>query len=576
MRKLFLFIFLVVFWMRGFAQAPNWQWAKYIGSMYDELGISIAVDSSGSLYTTGNFSGIIDFDPGPDTFNIGINYEDVFISKLDASGNLIWAKAIGGTDVTAVYSICLDRQGNIYISGYFGGTTDFDPDSGVSNLTTSNGFNNDAFVAKYDSSCNFIWAKSFGSTFYPDDEIAFSVAVDSLGNVYSTGRFYYTVDFDPGPGTFYLSSVGTNGWSDIFISKLDSAGNFIWAERIGGTTGDDEGKSIAVTPGGEVYITGHATGTVDFNPGPAVSNINLARAFICKLNSSGNFLWAKGFLADSYDIAVDLSGNGDVCMTGAFMFSTDFDPGPGVFNLAPVGINDIFVVKLNSAGNFIWAKAMGGISASTGASSIAFAGSGSGDVYLTGSFADSVDFDPGPGIFYLIPMGYADIFIVKLNLAGNLEWAKSVGGTGYDYGLSVAVDDSGYTSVAGQFTSNYLPFDTITLINPGLEWNNDRDFFVAKLSTTPITIGVETELMDKKCITIFPNPADRELSIKNSELKINTVDIYDTVGERVFQFQTSNLKPQTTIDVSFLGPGIYFVKVNTEQKIFSKKIIISR
>ncbi len=400
------------------AQAQGW--AKSMGGTSVDEGLSIAVDGSGNVYTTGYFGGTVDFDPGPGVANLtSAGIEDIFVSKFDASGNYVWAKRMGGTGFDAGSSIAVDGSGNVYTTGSFEGTADFDPGPGVANLTSGRG--GDIFVSKLDASGNYVWAKSIMGA-----SLVRSIAVDGSGNVYTTGFFFNTADFDPGPGVANLSSASAGGY-DIFVSKLDASGNYVWAKRMGGMggmggIGDDEGRSIAVDGSGNVYTTGYFRGTADFDPGPGEANLTSAGfndIFVSKLDASGNYVWAKRMGGTSedegYSIAVD--GSGNVYTTGYFFGTADFDPGPGVANLTSAGSTNIFVSKLDASGNYVWAKRMGGTSFDRGYS---IAVDGSGNVYTTGIFLGMVDFDPGPGEANLTSAGGADIFVSKLLPDGSL------------------------------------------------------------------------------------------------------------------------------------------------------------
>ena len=172
---------------------------------------------------------------------------------------------------------------------------------------------------------SFVWAKQLGGSYH---DIGYSVVADNSGNVYTTGQFQGTADFDPGTGIFNLVSAGD---MDIFICKLNYSGNFIWAKRIGGISAD-RGTSIAVDAAGDVFITGYFHGTVDFNPGTWVYNLVSAGGrdiFICKISSSGNFIWAKQIGGSSDDrglsVTTDLSGN--VHASGIFWGTSGIDTG---------------------------------------------------------------------------------------------------------------------------------------------------------------------------------------------------------------------------------------------------------
>jgi len=269
----------------------NFVWAKQMGGGLADEGYSIAVDSSGNVYTTGYFLFIADFDPGPGTFNMtSAGAEDIFVSKLDASGNFVWAKQMVGTFDDYGFSIAVDGSGNVLTTGTFFGTADFDPGASIFTLTSA-GTEEDIFVSKLDGSGNFVWAKQMGGSF---NNRGYSIAVDDSGNVYTTGYFRGTSDFDPGPGTYNMTSSGAS--EDIFVSKLDASGNFVWAIRMGGFW-FDYGSSITLDGSANVYVMGNQNtpGNVDFDPDTGVYNLNntgIAANFIAQYDNSGNFICA--------------------------------------------------------------------------------------------------------------------------------------------------------------------------------------------------------------------------------------------------------------------------------------------
>lgn len=478
MKKLLLTISCLIVTLLTNAQSPIFQWAKsMVGDSSVSEGFSIDVDASGNIYTTGYFIGTTDFDPGIGIVNLTpVGYNDIFISKLNSSGNFVWVKQMGGTSYEDGRSIKVDASGNVFITGSFNGTVDFNPGLGIFNLTSSG--NDDIFITKLDSSGNFVWAKQIGQTSWDQ---GWSIVLSASGNIYTTGGFLGTVDFDPGPGTFNLTSTGGDlfilkldpsgsfvwaknmagtgssysfgnsidldasdnvystgyfegtvdfdpgaaivnltsvGDVDLFISKLDSVGNFVSVKKIGGFNGD-AGSSITVNSSGDVYTTGTFTWTVDFDPGPSIFNLtsggggSFSDAFILKLDSFGNFLWAKKMggtgNAGASSIALDASGN--VYTTGGFQYTVDFDPGAGVVNLTAPGVgNQLFISKLDSLGNFLWAQNLGDTLYENG-NSIAI--DTSGNVYSTGYFSGTADFDPGVGTYNLTASGGYNIFINK-------------------------------------------------------------------------------------------------------------------------------------------------------------------
>ncbi|MEI7607441.1 MAG: SBBP repeat-containing protein [Rhodospirillaceae bacterium] len=384
-------------------------WVKSFGGSADDVGCGVAVDGSGNVYVTGAFWSEVDFDPGVGTANLTSNgVEDVFIEKLDSSGAYVWTKTFGAADLDRAEGIAVDNSGNVVVTGYFHDTVDFDPGAGTYSLSASV---QDIFVEKLDSSGAFVWAKSFvGSTV----GVGSGVAMDGSGNVYITGYFMNTVDFDPGAG---IANLTTNAGTAVFIEKLDSSGNYVWAKAVG-DTGVDSGNGIAVDGSGNVYATGSFTGTVDFDPGAGTANLTgngVGSVFIEKLDSSGNYVWAKAVSGSSTNsgngVAVDDSGN--VYTTGSFSGAADFDPGAGTANLTSNGGTGVFIEKLDSSGNYVWAKGFGGSGNDAGTGIVV---DGSRNVFVTGTITGSLDFDSGPGAATLSDSG----FIARLDSSGVL------------------------------------------------------------------------------------------------------------------------------------------------------------
>lgn len=368
-----------------FDGAGNFIWVKQLGGPGWEECHDIDIDRDGNIYLTGFFLGGADWDPSAAIYPLtSSSGGDAFICKLDSSGNFVWARQTGGSQAVTSYSIAVDDSGNVFTTGFFDGTTDFNPGAGTFYLTVS-GYS-DIFVSKLDASGNFVWAKQMNGT---DGEAGYSIDVDVSGNVYTTGTFWGTVDFDPGIGTFYLNSPGEQ---DIYISKLDASGNFLWAKQMGG----DVGYSIVTDQTGHVYASGYF-GWDDIS--------------IFKLDSSGNITWAKQTDAVMvYSIAIDSALN--VYFTGQFFGTGDFDPGAGTFTMTSQGSTDSYISKLDSSGNFVWAVQLGGTDE---VHSRALAVDNNGSVYTTGYFNGTADFDPATATFNMTSSGSYDLFLHKLN-----------------------------------------------------------------------------------------------------------------------------------------------------------------
>jgi hypothetical protein len=474
---LLIIMFSVMAIMRVQAQTPGFEWAVQMGGDSLIQPTSIAVDAAGNQVIVGTFRGTADFDPDPNnTFNLTSNgWGDIFIQKLDVNGNLLWAASMGDVNNDRGSEVATDAAGNIYVTGYFWGTIDADPGPGTFTLSQDR---YTTMVLKIEPDGDLIWAKQMG-TGNAGHAYGCSIAVDNNMNVITTGYFYGRVDFDPGPGTFNLTCTS----NDVFIQKLDANGNFIWAKQIIGT----EAKiaySLATDASGNIYASGYFKGTVDFNPDSKLK-YNLTSygdydAFVLKLNGNGAFVWAKQIGGTAQDLcySIALDPSGFLYTTGYFSGTADFNPGTGTYNMTSAGSSDAYILKLDLNGNFIWAKQLGGPYVDCG-DEIAL--DSNGNVYITGYFYSTSDFDPGTGTSYLTSNGHADSFTYKSDSNGNFLWVTQTGGQDWDYGLTMALDGSGNIFTVGYFglTADFNPGGngTFDMTNSGAQ-----DMFVQKLN----------------------------------------------------------------------------------------------
>ncbi len=273
-----------------------YQWQFTWGNALNAEGLAIKADISNNYYLSGYKS------PGTiepksifkETFGGSATNKDIFLLKFSTDGTMEWSRTIGGPkeDFTTKKGITL-FDGNIYITGAFSDTVDFDPSpSGTAELISNGDY--DVFIAAYSSAGKFISCSGFGGTL---QDKSYSIAVDNFGDIFLTGSFKGTVDFDPTDQVYYKTSQGTNGASDIFIAKYNLGGNLIWVNTYGAPVS------------GSSYLSFGST---------------------VELDSVGNFI-----------------------TTGSFFGSCDFDPSSNVLTLSSSGLSDAYVVKYNRDGN-IW------------------------------------------------------------------------------------------------------------------------------------------------------------------------------------------------------------------------------
>ncbi|HKR04008.1 MAG TPA: T9SS type A sorting domain-containing protein [Bacteroidia bacterium] len=463
--------------------SQKYEWANSTGGNF------LKIDASGNSYIAGVFNGTRDFDPGPglDTMTSVGTYGDIFFAKYDSSGNHKWAKHIKGAAFAlqpTIKTLALDNAGNVFISGEFDYTIDFDPSSAIHNFNPSGG--TDIYIAKYDLSGNFVWLKQIGGT----GNESGSIYINASNDIYVTGQFNGTVDFDFSASVNNLTSSGTG---DIFIAKYDASGNYILAKSMGGAS-DEAGGTIFTDASDNIYIQGTFFGTSDFDPGPGIVNLTAASFdyFIAKYNASGNYVWAKNWGTVSYSTfiinSIANNAGGNILMTGGFGGTHDFDPGVGIQNLTSTGYLDIFLAEYDFSGNYLSAYKIG--SANYSDEGYALTTDVNNNIYLTGYFHEASDFDLGPGYMQLPSSspgsGYnMDAFIAKYNSAYSLMWIKMLGAGGssshYDYGNAIAADMSGNNIYISGFVTNATDFD------PGSGTQTFNGNFLTKYSQNLVT-----------------------------------------------------------------------------------------
>ena len=545
------------------ANGQNYEWAKKIGGANFDYIEDIAVDALGNVYVTGQFAGTVYFDPSVNKAKLSSTNGgyDVFIAKYNDLGNYMWAKKIGGTSTDNAYSLALDTFGNVYVTGNFWGTADFDPSSNVANLTATGDY--DIFIAKYNSSGNYSWAKNMGGT---SSDFGTSIAIDVLGNVCLTGYFNETVDFDPSSNTANLTSAGA---TDIFIAKFDTAGNYSWAQSMGGV-GSEISYSLTTDAYANIVVTGFFSSVSDFDPSSNVANLASAGGtdiFIAKYDIIGNYTWAIqiGGITTEMGNKIVVDDSGYVFVTGQFEGTSDFDPSSNIANLTSVGSSDIFIAKYNYLGNYIWAIQSGSTTADVRNSLAIDAMS---NIIVTGYFSGTSDFDPSLSTASLTSVGSNDIFMAKYNASGNYLSAKSMGGTGPDYGNSISIYNGNTVYLSGGFedVSDFDPsIDTINLTSAGY-----IDMFFSKYSD--IVTNIYSLQSIPSLFKIYPNPVSEEFTIEIAEqsfIQINTI-----LGGLVFSEQLE--KGKHTFSLSFLPNGVYTLSATQKQISQSIKFVVQK
>jgi hypothetical protein len=426
-------------------------WAKRFGDAFSQAGKRIAVDSKDNIIVTGTFAGTTDFGGG---LEMCAGAGDVFIVELDPSGSYRWAMSAGDASNQTGESIAADGSGNVLLLGDLSGSANF----GGGLLTSVDGI--DVFLAKLAPDGTHLWSKRFGNE---GDQYGASVAMDPQGNVVLTGRNEGSVSF--GGDVLTNPTSGALGGGAVFVAKLDPSGEHLWSKQLGDGS-DQYGDAVTTDGQGNIFVLAEGGGAMDFGGGPLIGAGGLD-VFLAKLDPTGKHLWSKRFgdamIQYGAGIAVDAQGN--VFMLASSSGGIDF--GGGL--LASKGALDVFVAKLDPAGNHIWSKRFGDGGNQMGRGIAVSQGS---EVLVTGYFEGQLSFGGG----MLGSVGSNDIFLTKLGNDGNHIWSARFGAMGDDRAEGIAADGAGDTLLTGSF-SGTTDFGSGPLMSAGA-----TDIFVAKLS----------------------------------------------------------------------------------------------
>jgi hypothetical protein len=385
-------------------QQHNVVWAKSAGGTFYEKPFAIDTDAEGCVYVSGSFwSDTVAF--GNDTLTGGENY-DFFVVKYDPNGNALWARGAGGPRGEQGNGIAWDASGSVYVCGYFSSHFTTFGNITLQNTDQDQFSDQEMFVVKYDPSGNALWAVKSSGT---DHEWAFTIALDSAGNVYTAGWFYSDT-MTLGPYTLI-----NNGYTNMFIAKIDPSGNVLWAKSAGGTQVDLL-HSLVYDPSGYIYATGFTgSPSITFDSHTFVnSNPGNGDMFLVKYDLNGNVIWARTPTCSSHQdgdaLALDTQGN--IYIAGTFW--GDMIIGSDTLTNEGITYEDIFAVKYDPNGNLVWSKKAGGPGRDWPNGIVV---SPSNDVYVAGYFAsDTMIFD-SIALYNCDTSNYYnhDVFIAKLS-----------------------------------------------------------------------------------------------------------------------------------------------------------------
>lgn len=574
MKKITLLLLLAMFSTVN-AQEILYSSSNTIESTQNITATKITKDANGNSIIVGTFIGQVDFDFSAAINNViseGANL-NTFILKLSASGNFVWVKTFSGSTTNASITISdiIVNSTNIYITGNFSGTVDFDPSSIILNKSVVAGsFSNtsDFYIGKYDLDLNPIWVQNSGST---ANDVINSFALDANGSLHAVGTFSGTADFDPGSGSTTLTPSGTGGGRyDGFYWKLGADGSFLKAFKLGGIYYDDARKIIVDSS--NILIMGVFSDTVDFDPSVTINNMSSSSGtdtYVLKLDLNHSFLSSIKIGSEAIDFKRDSSGNLFLVGLNSSQYE-DFDPSSATVFVAASSTSKLFILKLNSSYTFNWVKTFAS-SAYANSEFMDFEIDSADNLYILGRFKNIADFDPGAATYNLgmSNNAYFQTFIQKLNNDGNFVYAGilQADGSDYEFAYDMYVTSSAITMVGSISSSLYVDPNSTNVILYNTA--GQKDAFIVNLNQT--TLNIENFYQSK--ISMYPNPATSQInllfekSLENANIKIISMN-----GQVISQKQNiSGL--DFNMDVSRLNSGMYLIQISDKNAVWNSKFI---
>lgn len=470
------------------------------GDKYD-AGKIIAIDNDSNLYSVGYFQGTINLDVtgglievssvGNSLINSAI---DIYVAKYSPEKKLIWSFSIGSSGKDMPIDFKMDGDGNFYLTGYFSGLADFNPDLSVeNNLDAETG--RDIFLAKYNNDGKFQWAKKIGNPEkipFTDNDLRFeeprSIAIKG-DNLYLTGVFDESINLDdPNQSTENNTFSSHPKVRNVFLAKYSLDGTYLNGGVVGGAA-RDEASAIQINDEGDVYLTGYFIGKSNFdlkndkNTKASIFSDDDFDIFLAKYDNDFNFIFVKQWGGEGNDMpatnGLEIDKNKDLYLSGTFSGTMTMGK-----NLTSHGESDVFFVKMDNLGKIIFAKSFGGVKSerSTGIKL-----DNLGDLYLTGSFKTISYFNTGKEAKALISISdglSSDGFLVKYSSIGDYLWAINTGGSVSLESESqstenLVIDKDNNPIITGYFYEN-INFNSTESLN--LTSHGNTDVFVVKYS----------------------------------------------------------------------------------------------
>ena len=562
----------------SYSQIPSWEWSKTLGGQKDDNAKSLACDSKGDVVMVGDFlsdsiiTGSLKLRNIHPTGGVINQYKlsDIFVSKYDSAGNVVWAKNFGSDSSDYAYSVAIDNADNIIVVGKFYGNTFRIGDISISK--TIGQYTPDAFIFKLDPNGNVMWAKSIGGISLEEGK---AVTTDEQNNIYMAGQFWGA---NTNLGADIFSSKGAD---DIFITKYAGNGMAIWTKTFGSSTNESV-VDICSDKSGHIYFTGEyrsANLTIGTLLPPNVDSSPTTEVYVSKMDVNGNIVWTKTANCSGGDyvksLAVDKQKN--VLITGRFAeyylnIGNNIFPGDHITNPNCTNGAGLFLIKFDSIGTFKWfqtisiAYSEAGLAVKTDKDdNIFLAAFGKGDTLVI----DTI-------MVYAIPNSAT--LLLKYNPDGHIIWQKTFGvgdHLGYlDIETDIDISNQGNLYLSSSFMKPTYSMDKVLCTNT----NNFLSYepFIAKLGNVNQSMG-NNELDADHTLNIYPNPFTNSISIDyhSSKKEYSTISIFDVNGKKVYEnSKVETLKGKNTISLNNMdiNNGLYFISLMVDGKSSTYKV----
>lgn len=432
----------------------NVVWARSAGGGDTDIGYAIAVAANGDVYVHGTFKASATF--GTTTLTSG-GQEDIFVAKLNSSGDWQWAISASTISSDAAGKIAVDNDGNVYVTGGIWGASTFG-----SIVPTAYGYF-DLFVAKANSLGEWQWVQTGGGT---SDDKGNDIAIDADGNLIVVASVFNNVG-SFGPFTY------TPNHYDVLVAKLNNAGTWQWISASDGSA-PEYAQSVAVDPSGAIYVGGYYYTDQWYAPHfGTITPVELGTntMFVGRMSSSGSWIWVKGAGGTGQEnrvtsLAVD--ANATLWVTGFYYGTASFD----TQQLAPFGGRDSFVANMDGAGNWTLLQSFGGIGSDwpSGVATDSFS-----NAYLTGTFSGTANF----GSYSATAINFSDAYLAKYGLTSTTEALISVNPLNLDFGsvflgdtrtLQVTLEATGTADLVISSIALSGAYAEYTLTLPSMPW----------------------------------------------------------------------------------------------------------